>query len=271
VAEKTPNSRRNLDIALLRKFESPIEVRLLMANTIIGQLLPDGVVKGGSSLKLRYGDKETRYTTDLDAARAAKLDDYIRELGVALEKGWHGFTGRIVPQTPAKPKNVPGEYIVQPFAIKLSYNSAPWITVQLELGHDEIGDTGSPDYAISPEIVEVFESLGFPAPGPVAVMSIPHQIAQRLHAVSGSKSDRAHDLVDLQLMAANEDVDYAKTKEACQRLFASRKLQVWPPTVVRGDNWGELYESQLSDLDVLQSVDEAVEWVNELVAAIAAA
>jgi hypothetical protein len=69
-----------------------------MANAIIGQLLPDGAVKGGSSLKLRYGDKETRFTTDLDAVRVAELDDYIRELGTALEKGWNGFTGRIVPR-----------------------------------------------------------------------------------------------------------------------------------------------------------------------------
>jgi hypothetical protein len=41
--------------------------------------------------------------------------------------------------------------------------------------------------------------------------------------------------------------------------------------VVKGENWDELYESQLGDLDVLQSVDEAVAWANRLIAAIEAA
>lgn len=33
-----------------------------IANVIVGQLLPDGVVKGGSSLMFRYGGECTRYT-----------------------------------------------------------------------------------------------------------------------------------------------------------------------------------------------------------------
>lgn len=44
-----------------------------MANVIIGQILPDGVVKGGSSLMFRYGENCTRYTRDIDTARVADL------------------------------------------------------------------------------------------------------------------------------------------------------------------------------------------------------
>jgi hypothetical protein len=239
-----------------------------MANTIIGQLLPAGAVKGGSSLKLRYGDKGTRFTTDLDAVRALEFKEFINELGDALGRGWNGFTGRIVPRKPANPRNVPNEYIMQPFEVKLSYNSASWLTVQLELGHDEIGDTSNPDLTLAPEIIEIFEQLGFPAPGPVACMPIPHQIAQKFHAVSGVDSARAHDLIDLQLILNNEEVDFAKTKNACERLFSSRKLQAWPPVVIKGENWDKLYNEQLGDIDALQSVDEAIEWVNGLIAEI---
>ncbi|MDR1082914.1 MAG: nucleotidyl transferase AbiEii/AbiGii toxin family protein [Coriobacteriales bacterium] len=265
---KLPNSRRNLDIAIERLFgttDDTIRVRKMIANTIVGQMLPKGVIKGGSSLKMRYGDKITRFTRDLDATMAEELKDFIQELDDALAKGWNGFTGKVVRLEPAKPKSVPGEYVMQPFDIKMSYNSASWLTVQLELGHDEIGDTANPDYAISPDIVTVFEQLGFPAPEPVALMPIPHQIAQKLHAVSGPDSDRAHDLIDLQLIVANENVDYSKIEEACQRLFVFRKLQGWPPTVTKGAGWDELYENQLDDLDVLKSIDEAVRWVNELI------
>jgi hypothetical protein len=237
----------------------------MIANTIVGQMLPKGAIKGGSSLKLRYGDKATRFTRDLDAARAEELEKFIQELDDSLAKGWNGFTGRVVRLKPAKPKNVPGEYIMQPFDIKMSYNGSSWLTVQLELGHDEIGDTDNPDYAISEDIVAVFEQLGFPAPKPVALMAIHHQIAQKLHAVSAPDSDRAHDLIDLQLIVANEDVDYKKTREACQRLFASRKLQEWPPVVVAGFNWQSLYDAQASGLDVIRDINGAVAWVNELI------
>jgi len=236
-----------------------------MANTIIGQLLPDGAVKGGSSLKLRYGDKCTRFTTDLDAARAGELDTYVARLEVALEKGWNGFTGRVLPKEPAKPKSVPGEYIMLPFDIKLEYKNAAWLTVRFELGHDEVGDTDDPDYSISSDIIDVFKQLGFPAPEPIALMPIPHQIAQKLHAVSAANSERAHDLIDLQLIIKHEDVDYAKTRDTCQRLFKSRKQQPWPPTIIKGENWAVLYNDQLRNLDVLKTVDEAVIWVNELI------
>ena len=266
---RIPNSRRNLDIAIERVFgatDDPVRVRKLMANTIVGQLLPRGAIKGGSSLKLRYGDKATRFTRDLDAARADALEVFIQELDSAMADGWNGFTGKVVRLTPAKPKSVPGEYVMQPFDIKMAYNGASWLTVQLELGHDEIGDTDNPDYIIAPDIVEIFKKLGFPEPEPIALMSIPHQIAQKLHAVSGADSERAHDLIDLQLILMNEDVDYAKTREACQRLFDSRKLQEWPPVVMKGENWGSLYEAQLGDLGLLRTVDEAIEWANDLIA-----
>jgi len=268
MASKMPNSRRNLDMAIERVFgatDNPYEIRTVMANTIIGQLLPDGVVKGGSSLKLRYGEGPTRFTTDLDAARAVALDTFLSQLDVALQKGWNGFTGKIVPKEPAQPEGVPAEYIMQPFAIKLDYNTKSWVTVQLEVGHDEVGDTVDPDYSISPDIVAIFEKLGFPAPKPVALMPIPHQIAQKLHAVSAPGGTRAHDLIDLQVIAAKEMIDRAKTRDACQRLFKSRGLQVWPPVVVKGSNWDSLYAGQLRKLDVLQSVDEAVTWVNQFI------
>ena len=48
---KRPNSRVNLDRAIERIFgnyEKSTEIRSIMANTIVGQMLPEGVVKGGS-------------------------------------------------------------------------------------------------------------------------------------------------------------------------------------------------------------------------------
>ena len=267
--EKTPpNSRRNLDDAIARLFgkgEPFSRTRKTIANTVVGQLLPKGAIKGGSSLKFRYGDSTTRFTRDLDAARAEDLEVFIQELDTALTKGWNGFTGKAVRLQPPKPMGVPDEYIMQPFEIKMTYNGTPWLTVQLEVGHDEVGDTDDPDYLISPEIVAIFEQLGFPAPDPVALMPIHHQIAQKLHGLSDPGSERAHDLVDLQLIAERETIDYGLVKETCQRLFDSRKKQAWPPVVIEGTGWDALYDEQADGLKVLGTVGEAVVWVNEFI------
>ena len=69
---KPPNSRVNLDKAIERHFGTDarfVEARSILANAIVGQFLPDGVAKGGSALKLRFGTHGFRATRDLDAAR----------------------------------------------------------------------------------------------------------------------------------------------------------------------------------------------------------
>ena len=53
---KKPNSRVNLDKAIERAFgrgEPAARARTVLADVIVAQMLPEGVVKGGSSLKIR--------------------------------------------------------------------------------------------------------------------------------------------------------------------------------------------------------------------------
>lgn len=195
-----PNSMRKLDNAIKKMAadeKTYVNVRSLIANAIVGQMIPDGVVKGGTSLKLRFGDAVTRYTTDLDAARAKGLEDFSDKLNDALAQGWHGFTGRIVPREPAHPDGVPASYVMQPFDVKLSYLSKAWCTVALEVGHDEIGDADEPEFVIPIEANFYLGRLGFPEIGPIACMPLYHQIAQKLHGASEPGSKRAHDLIDL--------------------------------------------------------------------------
>lgn len=267
---KLPNSRRNLDEAIKRVsgIENFVAARDAMANAIVAQMLPNGVVKGGSALKLRFGDSKTRYTTDLDTARAADVDGYIDGLEDALAAGWYGFTGRVIQRPPAKPKDVLPQYVMQPFDVKLSYNGKPWTTVQLEIGHNELGDADEPDFGIASDIGLLFEKVGLPAPMQIPLMPLHFQIAQKLHGLSEAGSKRAHDLIDLQVIVRLGNVDYLKTKEMCIRLFAYRKLQAWPPMIEANDGWGTLYADQIESLDVLPTVDEAIDWANELIGTI---
>lgn len=271
---KAPNSRRNLDIAIQRKYglgDEYMRARTVMANAIVGQMLPDGAVKGGSAIKLRFGESVTRFTTDLDVARASTLEEFLDDLEDNLQSGWNGFTGTVVPRDPASPKDVPVAYVMRPYGIKLSYNGSPWCTVPLEVGHNEIGDADDPDWGMPGDVLEMFASLGLPEPGAIPLMPLHHQIAQKLHALTSPGSDRAHDLIDLQVMVAGERIDLRRTRETCERLFVYRDQQPWPPTVVAGDTWSEAYEVQRRGLDVLEGVEDAVAWANNLIGQIASA
>ena len=271
---KRPNSMRHLDDAIRRECGGDqgayVRLRTLMANAVVAQMLPDGVVKGGSAIKMRYGNAQTRFTTDLDTATASEPSAYAEALGEALSRGWEGFTGRVVPREPAHPRDVREEYVMMPFDVRLSYLGKPWCTVPLEVGHNEIGDADEADWTELDDAAEVFGRLGFPAPGRAPLMPLEHQVAQKLHAVTGA-GDRVRDLIDLQVMFANSDVDLAATRRTCERLFAYRKAQDWPPTVSAREGWEEQYRSLAGGLRVRQSVGEAVEWANGLIGRIASA
>lgn len=269
---KRPNSRRNLDIAIDRlcmsSGDEPGRVKRLLASVIVGQMLPDEAAKGGNSLKIRFGKDATRFSRDLDTARVSSLDDYISSLEDSLATGWCGFSGSIIPREPAAPKGIPTAYVMRPFEVKLAYNGKSWMTLPLEVGHNEIGDADDPDMITSLEAATIMKELGFPEPGPIPCMKLEHQIAQKLHAVSSPGSERAHDLIDLQIAVSNGEIDYAKTRAVCTRLFAYRAEQEWPPEISKGEGWDSLYASQADGLDVLSTVDDAVTWANNLVARI---
>ena len=218
---------------------------------------------------MRFGDKMTRFTVDLDAARSRDVETFTTLLEEKLEQGWNGFTGRLVQRQPPSPEGVPSGYVMQPFEVKLSYLGKSWVTVPLEVGHNEIGDAEHPDYAVSADVIELFSKVGLPVPGPVPLMQLHHQISQKLHGLSTAGSDRVHDLIDLQIIVANGDCEWTLVRQACERLFAYRAAQEWPPVITKGSGWDEAYAVQGQGLRMVASVDEAVEWVNRLVENIA--
>ena len=244
--------------------------RMSMALVVVGQMLPGGVIKGGSAMALRYG-RGTRFTRDLDAARAQTLARFRSDFEEALRAGWAGFTGRLVERPAPRPPTIPTAYVMQPFDVKLDYRGRSWCTVAFELGHNEIGDADEAEFHLADDLARLFTDIGLEAPMPVPVMRADHQIAQKLHAVSAQGSERARDLVDLQILGHGEGLDIAQLATTCVRLFNYRQLQIWPPQIVAGEQWETLYVEAAEGLDVLSSAEAAVAWVNDFVRRIVAA
>lgn len=121
---RTALEQRLRNIARARD-TNELRLRRTLANAIVSQMLPPGVVKGGTAMKLRVGEAGSRFTPDFDAARSANVtvDDYIDAFEKLLAAGWHGFTARIVRLEPSDPPDVPADYVMRPFAVRLSYRA----------------------------------------------------------------------------------------------------------------------------------------------------
>lgn len=268
---KKPNSARHLEDSIRRLcggLEGYQRTRRAMADVIVGQMIPGAVFKGGGALMVRYGVDNARFSMDLDAARSLEERVFEEELENRLRAGWNGFTGLLAEGDRAKIDGLPEEHVMKPYDVKLSYCGKSWIKVPLEVGFNEIGDADEVEFATVSHLADLFVELGFPEPCPIPLMKLEHQIAQKIHAVSSPQSQRAHDLIDLQVIVANGGFDMAETKRVCERLFAYRKKQPWPPRIEQGKGWSDLYSSQSMGLDALPTVEEAVAWANDFISAI---
>ena len=204
-----------------------------IANTVVAQMITVGVVKGGTAMKLRLGDSASRFTPDFDTSRRGDvpLDVHVEEITGLLERGWNGFAGRLAHLPAYAPADVPDDYVMRPFSIHLTYRGSNWLKVKLELGREEVG-TGDhvENRIVASELREHFAVLGLEDPAPVLLLAAEPQAVQKLHACTsispdGRANERAHDLVDLQLLEQTCEIDLALVARIGRRLFASRGKQ----------------------------------------------
>lgn len=229
------------------------------------------LVKGGSSLELRRGIPDSRTSKDFDTVARRDIEEVHEQLAEAGEAGWEGFTAIFtapeeidVPGMPMKPRR---------FTAKLSYRGKPFASVPIEVSTVEAGNADQFDTLTS----DALGLVGVPAAVAVSCMTIPWQIAQKLHAVTAlleapKVNDRAHDLVDLQLLEGLlPDADLMPTRSACIAVFEARAQHPWPPQVVALPHWPPIYSGALEGLhhlELAETVDAAAEAVQRFVARI---
>lgn len=273
--ESTPSNLRSLETRIINlarvRHTTVRHIQRAVANVVVGQMIPQGAVRGGAALKFRLGESASRFTTDFDAARPRSfaVGDYVAEFRIRLRHGWEGFTGSVELRPQAAPVGVPTEYVMQPLLVRLSYAGRHWLAVEFELGCDEIHGTLEAEPRLAPDLRRLFLTLGLAEPAPIPVLPVEHQIAQKLHACTAigavGENGRARDLVDLQLLLSAEPCPFEVIRAACERLFRARQGQAWPPVVQTYPSWPALYESASDGLEVLPNVHDAVDWVNGLI------
>ena len=250
-------------------------VRRLIGVIVTGQLLREkelGAIKGASNIELRLGTRHTRVSGDLDASTSCDMSQIRDALARALRAGWSGFNGTIIDRGPiATP--APAQYRPHRFRVKLQYHERDFVSLDLELSPDELGALEAVDHADSDEAASWFATLGLPPPAPIPTLPLAHQIAQKLHACSLPdtptwSNDRVHDLIDLQLVINQFTVPPARIRTIARALFAYRNTHAWPPTITIRPGWGERYIQERAELDVLRKVEDAISWVNDLIARI---
>lgn len=263
--------RRGVVFGRLQRHVAMIVVAQFAATLTDDSGAPLLLVKGGSSLELRRGIPDSRTSKDFDTVARRDIDAVHEQLADAGEAGWEGFTAVF---TVPEEIDVPGMHVKpRRFTAKLSYRGKPFASVPIEVSMVEAGNADQFDTLTS----DALGLVGVAAEVSVPCMTIPWQIAQKLHAVTAMLeaprvNDRAHDLVDLQLLEGLlPNGDLVPTRRACIAVFEARAQHPWPPRVAALPHWPPIYLGALEGLDHLElaaTVDDAAEAVQRFVAQI---
>jgi hypothetical protein len=215
-------------------------------------MLPNSVaLKDGLAIKMKFGELGTRATSDLDAVFTDTYTDTLEAIETQCSVGWGqlppskrqrksnpdapnrvAFTGEIKEKEPHDPGVRHPEYLMRPLRVTLNFLGKPWGAIDLELAHPEPTTELSPPSQIDAELTNKFESFGFGKLAPVRFLALEDQIAQKIHALTHPLSDRAHDLIDLQLLWTDE-VELEGLRRACEVTFRYRQEHSWPPLPMR--------------------------------------
>ena len=222
---------------------------------------PDFLIKGGVALELRLRSR-ARATRDLDVTLARGDGPLIDTVESALQGEFEGFTFR----RKGEPYVMPNGVLRVESAIQ--YKGRSWATVRLDVTTNELD-------SLKIEYINAFPLRPFGLTGPeqIPCLTLPYQIAQKIHAVSESRpqgrdNDRVRDMVDL-LLLRGAITDLAAARAACQRVFALRGSHSWPPTFEPPDWWVAEFERSASEVGLreigfTQALNEMRRFIGEI-------
>lgn len=178
--------------------------RVVLCTLIVSQMLPDAVViKGGMGVKLRFGERGTRATSDLDVSTRVRGEEFEHAFRARLAGGW----GTVPPSKGEQRRNAeapdrvaftaavravklhdPGlarpEYVMHPYRVSIAFLGSVWGALDVEVSDPEIEPHAHTRKEIDGELVQFGAYFGFGELQPVELVDVEYQIAQKLHAVT---------------------------------------------------------------------------------------
>lgn len=271
--------------------------RVMLCTLIVSQMLPDAVaIKGGMGIKLRMGERGTRATSDLDVSTRARGEEFEQAFRARLAEGWGtvppskgelrrssaaedrvAFTATVRAGRIHNPGLAHPEYVMHPYRVSIAFLGSLWGALDVEVSDPEIDSQTHTRKEIDGDLVQFGAYFGFGELQPVELVDLEYQIAQKIHAVTDPAYDRAHDLVDLQLLW-DAAPDLPSLHRLCVDTFDLRHQQPWLPFPLRpmGD-WALAYADAREETEVggqtpvLADVAAAREWLGRIIEDIAAA
>lgn len=196
---------------------------------------PVFLVKGGHALELRVPDL-ARATRDLDAMSADIVDVHEIEREVRARLAAPRCDGAVVFEVREAHLDEAVGFVR--FDVRVRFLNDPLKKVKLEISAAEgaAGAQWDPVKAIG-----MAQTFGFTdgAIDEIPCLSIPYQIAQKIHAVTAPSqgNDRFRDLIDIILLDEIGDEDVSQLRRACVEIFTLRNQHPWPPTIEIRDGW----------------------------------
>ena len=277
---------------LASDFAIPLSrARVMMCTLVVSQMLPDSVaIKGGMGVKLRLGERGTRATADLDVSTRVRGVRFEQAFRARLAKGWgcvpasHGqrlrnplapdrvaFTASVRARKTHNPGLARPENVMHPYRVSIAFLGRAWSGLDVEVSDPEIDVHAFAPVEVASELTRFANYFGFGSLESVNFVDVEFQFAQKLHAVTDPNYERAHDLVDLQLIW-NSSPDVPTLRRLCLLIFSKRDTQPWPPLPLRpmtgwelaySDAWAETQVAGAAP--VLSELEMARVWLAETI------
>jgi len=229
---------QGLDQERLRRWVSFLALCGALDRAIQTGIIAGYYLKGGVAMELRFAEN-ARATKDLDIGMEGDRADRLRSLTQALAAGFDEFTFRIKTQT----RDMEQADTIR-VEVAIQYRTRSWQSIEVDLGPANANEVD----LIEPRVRGLVE-LGIPVVSPVRCLNLAKQVAQKLHACTGpATAGRARDVLDVLLIDALGQLNYAATADAARRVFAERATHPFPPVFVMPLEWRPELEALAREL-----------------------
>ncbi len=229
---------QGIDQERLRRWVSFLAICGVLERALADGLLGTYYLKGGVAMELRFAQR-ARATKDLDIGIEGTRTSRLKTLSEVLKIGFDQFTFRVKSRT----RDMEQADTVR-MQVAVQYKTRSWQTIEVDLGPAKFGHGD----LIEPKVHGLAE-LGVPVTSPVRCLKLADQVAQKLHACTGPfSSGRARDVLDIILIDALGELDYAETAEAARTVFSERATHDFPPEARFPAEWSPELEASAKDL-----------------------